>query len=322
MRGLAVTFLLATVIVECPVAGQDAPAAVTVPADGLEADLNLLADPQFRNREAAARRLASRKFAAVAPLAELARSGSAEASVRAFEILRQIYRDGDDATCEAVETALESLSRSENVFVATRAESSIDAVASTWHRRAIDAFVRLGGVIRYFNANSGIEPADGDKYDRPIQYAIINKSWAGGDEGLKHLRRIEDFRVPTDVRGASLYVINGTVTKPAIAALEAALPNLQVQQRGPACLGVTPGIQGLRPAEKGLMVAFVKEGSAAQLAGIRVNDVILKFNGHEVNDFETLVDKISEKQPGDKVAVVFLRDDVEETTTVELRGWD
>ena len=98
----------------------------------------------------------------------------------------------------------------------------------------------------------------------------------------------------------------------------AALPN-RVQRRGPACLGVSPAGFGGGP---GLQVWVVKAKSAAARAGLQPGDILLKFDGHDTPDFETLVDKISEKQPGDKVPVVYQRDGVEEKVIVELRGWN
>ena len=293
--------------------------------DSIEADLAALEDHQFKVREAAARRFVQRKIDSVEPLAQRALTGGSEASVRAFDILKQLYRDGDDITCSAIESALEELAVSEDVTVASRAESAINGVAQTWHRRAVENFVRLGGKIHYADSNASDEPAEGNKEkkddaDRSIEYAIIAKSWVGGDDGLKYLHRIEDFRVPSEIhRPAALFVIDNSIDKEAIQSLEAALPNLHVQERGAACLGVTPGIQ--REAE-GLLVQDVKVRSAAALAGIQIGDILMQFNGHEVNDFETLVKRIAEKQPGDKIPVILRRNAAVKELTVELREWE
>jgi len=324
MRWFAPIVLLAVLAVTHPSVGvgEDAPVALSVSPGEVDADLAALSNPQYRVREEAARRLVSRKAYSVDPLTQVALVGNTEASVRAFDILRQLYRDGDEATCAAVESALETLASSDNVAVAARAESSINGVAQKWHRRAVETFIKLGGGIRYVAPAPAEDPeaADNeDKFDRPIQYALIKKTWTGGDDGLKYLRRIEDFRSPPDFRGSTLYVIKGAVSKNAIAALEGSLPNLHVAERGPAQLGISPSP---RPVGIGLMVGQVSEGSAAQRAGIMTYDILLKFNGHNVNDFEGLVDKISEKEPGDKVPVVFMRGDMEQTVVVELRPWE
>ena len=143
--------------------------------------------------------------------------------------------------------------------------------------------------------------------------------WNGGDEGLKYLRRIPDFRKPGFDRGGVFKIKGSKVSEQAIVDLEAAIPNLGVQRRGPACFGVSASLVGV--GEKGLIVSSVKPGTAAHRAGLQPGDLVLKFNGHEVPDFNTLVERISEKQPGDKVPVVYVRNGVEDIVTVELRGW-
>ena len=316
MRWVAIVFLVTGVTA----IGQDVVVEQRPEVSGsIETDLVELSNPQFRIREQAARRLSARKGDAVAPLTQLALTGNPEASVRAIDVLRQIYRDGDDETCAAVESSLESLINSDNVGVAVRAETSIHSIGQKWQQRAIDMFVKLGGIIRYSDPNTGEDVVDPEKTDRRIKYAIVNKTWKGGDEGLKYLQRFEDFRTPPDGRRANtLFVIKGSVTKEAITALQGAIPTLLVQERGPACLGITPG----NPAEKGLEVAIVKPGTAADIAGLKREDVLLTFDGHEISDFEQLVEKIGEKQPGDKVAVEYQRAGETTKVTVELRGWE
>jgi PDZ domain-containing protein len=282
-------------------------------------DLKALSAPEFQIREAAGQRLIARKLDAVNPLIQLAQTGTGEASVRAFDLLRQLYRDGDDAMVEAVETAFEMLQKSENPIVASRAEARIEAGAPIRHRRAIEAFERLGGVISYRKLDS-FEHREDDESTRLIESAMIDKNWTGGDAGLKYLRRIEDFRIQSQVRGAGLFVIKGCKVSPeAVKELEAALPSLMVQHRGPSCLGVSPytsfGNDG------GLTIGTVKEESAAEIAGLRPGDVLLKFNGKAVDSFDYLVEKISETQPGDKVPVVYQRNGVQETVIVELLPW-
>ena len=292
-------------------------------ANELAKDLAALADPQYRVREAATRRLVSHGRAAVDPLKELAATGHAESAFRAFDVLQQLYRSGDDATYEAVESAYESLVHGDNVTAATRAEAAIEAGADIRQPHAVASFQKLGGILRFRAEDSTVtDPPEQENSVRPIEYAMLDKSWKGGDEGLKFLRRIEEFRVQSEVRGPSLFVIKGVqVSEEAIDTLEAALPNLSVQRRGPACLGVSPLVRfGL--GEPGLQIASVKPGSAADRAGLKPGDFLVKFNGFVTPDFETLVDKISEKQPGDKVPVVYNRDGTEETAIVELRPWD
>lgn len=282
----------------------------------IDADLHRLAAPEFKEREEAARRLLARKLEAVAALTHLAETGKAESAVRAFDLLRQLYREGDDATNDAVESAFETLAESDNSTVALRAVAAMEAGAPIRRTKAMAAFRKAGGVLK-FAADSG----DGDESTRPISHAILDpKKWTGGDEGLKYLRRIDDFRTPAD-RRSGLIVIKGVkVSRQAIDDLQFALPTVLVQERGPAQLGISPYSLLGGPAR--LQIGEVTPGSAAERAGLRIGDVIHKFNGHDVPDFPTLVERISEKQPGDKVPVIYERNGVEATLIVELQGWE
>jgi PDZ domain len=327
MRWNAILIIVVLLTVaEATTAQESPPVSAMLPrnSEGLVKSLTDLDHPEYLVREAATRRLVSFGSAAVPPLMELAKTGHAESAVRAFDVLQKLYREGDDETYEAVESAYESLADCDNVSAESRANAAIDAGADVRQAKAVSSFQKLGGVLRFrkLDPQTDNEPDDPES-SRPVEYAMLDKTWKGGDEGLKFLRRIEEFRMQSDVRGPSLFLIKGTpVSEEAIAALEASLPNLAIQRRGPACLGVSPLVRFGGPGEIGLQVAIVKPGSAADRAGLKPGDFLLKFNGFETPDFETLVDKISEKQPGDKVPVVYNRDGVEDTCIVELRGWD
>ena len=316
---VALVMTLAGSLLAADVAGQE-PTSPPVSVE-LAADLQGLSAADFKTRELAMRRLSDRKLAAIAPLAHLAGERATEASVRAFELLRRIYRAGDDATHEAVESVLESLLRSEDLSVVARAEAAVEEAAPIRHTRAVVAFRGLGGIIRFLEPQEALGGRAGDgETTNAIKYAMLGNDWTGGDDGLKYLRRIEDFRIQSELRGAPLYVTKKCrVSKEAVADLQGTLPHLVVQHRGPACLGISPYIPF--GGQVRLQVASVEPGSAADRAGLRSGDFILKFNDFEVTDFETLVDKISDKLPGDKVPVVYERNFVENTTIVELRSW-
>ena len=73
-----------------PVTPDSVPVMSNEDRQSLAADLKAVEHAEFRVREAAVQRLAARGGSVVAPLAALAQTGSAEASVRAFELLRQL----------------------------------------------------------------------------------------------------------------------------------------------------------------------------------------------------------------------------------------
>ena len=58
--------------------------------------------------------------------------------------------------------------------------------------------------------------------------------------------------------------------------------------------------------QPGLAVEVVR-GSAADKAGLRTNDVILKLNGRDVNEWDELSDIIAAAKPGDKMQITYSR---------------
>lgn len=63
------------------------------------------------------------------------------------------------------------------------------------------------------------------------------------------------------------------------------------------------GLSGVQ----GVFVAGVNDGSAAQRAGLKEGDVILKINNEDVNSASELQEKVARYRPGDKIKVSFYR---------------
>lgn len=74
--------------------------------------------------------------------------------------------------------------------------------------------------------------------------------------------------------------------------------------------GVTPDLaEAMRmPEAKGALVANVNENSPAARAGLRQGDVILRFDGHEIERMRDLPRLVAEVPPGRTVSVQVLRD--------------
>jgi serine protease Do len=68
----------------------------------------------------------------------------------------------------------------------------------------------------------------------------------------------------------------------------------------------------------GALVAKVEPGSAAEKAGIKTGDVILKLNGEALNDAGDLSAKVGMAQPGDKATLEIWRDGSAKTITATL----
>ncbi len=72
----------------------------------------------------------------------------------------------------------------------------------------------------------------------------------------------------------------------------------------------------------GVLVRSVSEGSAAEAAGLKVNDVITSFDGKDVDSWETLVNMMQYYEVGEEIEVTYSHlengEFVENTTTVTL----
>ncbi|MGQ9545625.1 MAG: S1C family serine protease [Dehalococcoidia bacterium] len=61
------------------------------------------------------------------------------------------------------------------------------------------------------------------------------------------------------------------------------------------------------PVEKGALIAELVAGSPAASAGLRVNDVIIRFGGQEITSVADLVRAIRSSEIGEEVEIVFVR---------------
>ncbi len=71
---------------------------------------------------------------------------------------------------------------------------------------------------------------------------------------------------------------------------------------------------------EGVYIAKVNSNSGAAEAGIESGDVILEIDSRKVNSRSELQAIVASKRPGDKVAVLFRRDNTERKTTITLKN--
>jgi hypothetical protein len=294
--------------------GWLAAAAEPAPADALLVEhLRLLivdlGDPDFSRREIASDELFRLGPGALLAIESAVETGSPEVSVRAVEILQRLYRDENEATFEAVEKVFSRLKSNSNLTVASRAERAFDSGAETRQRRAIAQLERLGGIIHYSDRGAERQPLA-----RPsIEYVMIGKDWSGGEEGFKLLTRIEDIRVS----GTQLYIIRGIeVSEDLLLDLSAELPFLTIQRRGPARLGIRGSNRDISCVVRG-----IDPGSAAELAGLKIQDEVIEIDGQPINSFDGLVEVVGEKEPGDEIPIVFRRGAETREVKAKLSGW-
>jgi len=77
-------------------------------------------------------------------------------------------------------------------------------------------------------------------------------------------------------------------------------------------------VVGLKKDTKGVILPDVTEGSAADKAGLKHNDVILMLNGEPVESDSSLQNRIAMLKPGTKVEIVVWRNGERKTLTAEL----
>ena len=75
---------------------------------------------------------------------------------------------------------------------------------------------------------------------------------------------------------------------------------------------------GLEKDTKGVLTPEVYEGSAAEKAGLKHNDIIVEFNGEPVEKAKVLQKRVAMLKPSTKVEVVVLRNGKRKTLTVKL----
>ncbi|GIW93032.1 MAG: hypothetical protein KatS3mg110_1073 [Pirellulaceae bacterium] len=74
----------------------------------------------------------------------------------------------------------------------------------------------------------------------------------------------------------------------------------------------------LANAENGVRITSVMEGSPAEEAGLKADDVVVELDGKAVSSQEELVNAIRARRPGDQVTLAFLREGEKRTVTARL----
>jgi hypothetical protein len=273
-------------------------------------DLNA---PDFHKREEATRQLIEAGTVVAEQLLEAARSSNLETTARITAILRAWMTSGRDDLIETAETALEQLAESKNRSMANRAVAVLNQYAvSISQPRALAQIKKLGGTIR---AIEGIPQQVFVQNDVDSFFVILGRSWEGGEEGLKYIRRLRNLSMMYLIHNPkSLKILTPNVSPEAVAKLQKMMPQLRVQFRGPAFLGISGSA---RFGGSGCLVSIVQPDTPAAKAEIISGDVIVKFADKPIADFDALIDNIAEKNPGDVIKLEILRGDGNELRLYE-----
>jgi serine protease Do/serine protease DegQ len=161
---------------------------------------------------------------------------------------------------------------------------------------SFEDFIQTDASINPGNSGGALVNLNGELVG--INSAIISRT--GGNVGI-------GFAIPVNMVRAIMkqLIETGTVRR--------GLLGVSIQD-------VTPDIAATYelPGNSGALVYRVGEDSAAEKAGIRIEDVIVSINGTRLRDSGSLRNAVGLLPPGEKVAVGLLRDGREQTVTAVL----
>ncbi len=83
-------------------------------------------------------------------------------------------------------------------------------------------------------------------------------------------------------------------------------------------LGIRPGMG--ENIERGVLVETVSADTAAEAAGMKDGDIIIRWGGDDVLDIAAMMEKLQSHKPGDKTKIVVLRDGAEVELDVEFKA--
>ncbi|HLJ11499.1 MAG TPA: PDZ domain-containing protein, partial [Planctomycetaceae bacterium] len=225
---------------------------------------------------------------------------------------------------DAVELALEQLEQSTNRAASRRAWAMLesgDFPPSQEHKKGRDrrwkrAILRLraqGAIVKQAESDKlGKEIIDVPAEENPLPIVILAESWKGGAAGLVDIKRMS-ARFPLPI----VYVVAEAANIPAdrIDDLQRARPRMKIENRGAAMLGISGN------ADSPCRVTRVEPNSAAAKAGILENDMIVKYDGEELSNFEQLIKITKRHKVGDKIEIEVNRDGTKINVEAQLTGW-
>ncbi len=160
----------------------------------------------------------------------------------------------------------------------------------------LEDFIQTDASINPGNSGGALVNMDGELVG--INSAIISRS--GGNVGI-------GFAVPTEIAGSIMRQILdfgevrrgllGVSISPIDAAAAAALN---------------------APVDAGAMITEINPDSAAEKAGLQIEDIIIEVNSRKISDARELRNAIGLLSVGDKVAIRYVRDGEAHETTAEL----
>ena len=274
------------------------------PTEEISRWIQLLDSNEYWTREEASKRLFRAGQAAITALGDAARSPKLEVSTRAVSVLSQFLELDDPQVELAAESILEEIAASRVTSAAARAESALAGYREGRQERSLSKLRELGAHVAASALNGEIA----------LVQVTIGEGWRGDTQDLATLKRLPSlqrlsiYEDSVDDRALKhlmplkqltyLELFGTRISEDGIARLKEKLTSTQIDRRKGGLLGV----MGDRSARGGgCLVTTVQPGTAADKAGLQPGDVILKFEGKEVTDFDGLTALIATKGGGETV---------------------
>lgn len=294
------------------------PTRIPIAPERLDALVSDLESGNFRDRVNATRELKKKGgIAAVERMADAVLSDSPEVAMRALTVLEGIFLSDDHEANRAAERVLQQLARNRTDSLAMQADYILESHQQIRSKRAVTDLISMGLDIEYSRDFYDVDDRTGELIPM-IANVKLTGEWKGGEEGVAQIARLQ--RVPL------IYVIgNCSVSADRVEEiLHPVMPNVHVEKRGAAQLGIQASSGPVGPDDRGVRITMVAHGKAAHLAGIRANDLITHVEGLETPTFPDLVKRLRKFEPGDVIEVIVGRNGRGEDVRVldvQLKGW-
>ena len=180
----------------------------------------------------------------------------------------------------------------------------VSAKARTLGANGIESFIQTDAAINAGNSGGALVNAQGELVGINSMIYSQTGSYAGYGFAIPTTimnKVVADLKVYGTVQRAILGVQGQDVDK-----------YIDVEKEK----GETPDLGTV----KGVYIAKVTDGSAAEEADLEKGDVITKIDDKEVSKMSELQEQIAQHKPGDKVKITYLRNKKAKTVTVTLRN--
>lgn len=190
-----------------------------------------------------------------------------------------------------------SLTSTVTVGIVSAKGRSINVVSDKF---PIESFIQTDAAINPGNSGGALVNKNGELVG--INTAILSRT--GSYTGYA-------FAVPVDiVKKVVNDLIRYGVIQKALIGGEVVEYDFKIAQK----FGLKTDVKEFR----GVLLAELANGGAAQLAGLKAGDVITKINQVEINSRSAFEEELSYRSPGDKISLTYLRNDEMQSVDITL----